>query len=161
MRVGFYAGSFDPFTNGHLHVIERSAKLFDKVIVGLAVNSAKERRFPQEPMLKAMQEVFYHEGLDNVTAIAFEDLTVDVASKYGATFLIRGLRNNMDYEYEENISSINEEISGLDTVYFRAGKLGAISSSMIFDLLRYNRNIDKYIPSEVQGVIRAYWKKPY
>jgi len=155
MKVGFYAGSFDPFTNGHLHVIERSAKLFDKVIVGLAVNSAKARRFPQAPMQKAMEAVFKREGLTNVICIAFEDLTVDVAAKYGATYLIRGLRNNMDYEYEENISSINEEISGLDTVYIRAGKLSTLSSSMIFDLLRYNRNVDKYIPPEIQEVIRA------
>ncbi len=155
MKTGFYAGSFDPFTNGHLHVIERSSKLFDRVIVGLAINTSKARRFPQAPMKKAMEAVFKREGLDNVTCIAFEDLTVDVAAHYGATYLIRGLRNNMDYEYEENISSINEEISGLDTVYFRAGKLGTLSSSMIFDLLRYNRNVDKYIPPEIQEVIRA------
>ncbi len=154
MKVGFYAGSFDPFTNGHLHVIERSSRLFDRVIVGIAVNTAKVRRFPQAPMLKAMEAVFKREGLSNVEVVAFEDLTVDVAKRYGATYLVRGLRNNMDYEYEENISSINEEISGLDTVYFRAGKLGTLSSSMIFDLLRYNRNVDKYIPPEIQSVIR-------
>lgn len=153
MKVGFYAGSFDPFTNGHLHVIERSARLFDKVIVGIAVNSAKARRFPQEPMEKAMREVFRREGLTNVEVVAYEDLTVDVAKKYGATYLVRGLRNNMDYEYEENISSINEEISGLDTVYIRAGKLGTLSSSMIMDLLRYNKDVDQYLPPEVQEVI--------
>lgn len=117
MKIGFYAGSFDPFTNGHLHVIVKSAQLFDKVVVGIAVHPKKARRFNKESMQKAIEQVLIRENLNNVVVISYDNLSVDVALDYNSTFLIRGIRNGMDYEYEENMASINEEISGLDTVY--------------------------------------------
>ena len=154
MKIGFYAGSFDPFTNGHLHVIKKSAKLFDKVIVGIGVHPTKKRRFDKELMLRAMEQVFKRENLTNVEVISYDNLSSDVALEYGAMFLIRGIRNGMDYEYEEKIASINEEIADLDTVYFRAGKLGNISSSMVMDLLRNNKNVTKYLPPEVLALVK-------
>ena len=154
MKIGFYAGSFDPFTNGHLHVIKKSAKLFDKVIVGIGVHPTKKRRFDKELMQRAMEQVFKRENLTNVEVISYDNLSSDVALEYGAMFLIRGIRNGMDYEYEEKIASINEEIADLDTVYFRAGKLGNISSSMVMDLLRNNKNVTKYLPPEVLALVK-------
>ena len=154
MKIGFYAGSFDPFTNGHLHVIKKSAKLFDKVIVGIGVHPTKKRRFDKELMLRAMEQVFKRENLTNVEVISYDNLSSDVALEYGAMFLIRGIRNGMDYEYEEKIASINEEIADLDTVYFRAGKLGNISSSMVMELLRNNKNVTKYLPPEVLALVK-------
>lgn len=154
MKIGFYAGSFDPFTNGHLHVINKSAKLFDKVIVGIGVHPTKKRRFDKELMLRAMEQVFKRENLTNVEVISYDNLSSDVALEYGAMFLIRGIRNGMDYEYEEKIASINEEIADLDTVYFRAGKLGNISSSMVMELLRNNKDVTKYLPPEVLALVK-------
>ena len=154
MKIGFYAGSFDPFTNGHLHVIKKSAKLFDKVIVGIGVHPTKKRRFDKELMLRAMEQVFKRENLTNVEVISYDNLSSDVALEYGAMFLIRGIRNGMDYEYEEKIASINEEIADLDTVYFRAGKLGNISSSMVMELLRNNKDVTKYLPPEVLALVK-------
>ena len=154
MKIGFYAGSFDPFTNGHLHVIKKSAKLFDKVIVGIGVHPTKKRRFDKELMLREMEQVFKRENLTNVEVISYDNLSSDVALEYGAMFLIRGIRNGMDYEYEEKIASINEEIADLDTVYFRAGKLGNISSSMVMELLRNNKNVTKYLPPEVLALVK-------
>ncbi len=154
MKIGFYAGSFDPFTNGHLHVIKKSAKLFDKVIVGIGVHPTKKRRFDKELMQRAMEQVFKRENLTNVEVISYDNLSSDVALEYGAMFLIRGIRNGMDYEYEEKIASINEEIADLDTVYFRAGKLGNISSSMVMELLRNNKNVTKYLPPEVLALVK-------
>lgn len=153
MQTGFYAGSFDPFTKGHLQVIAKSAQLFDKVIVGIGVNPKKARRFDIDVMKKAMEQVLAREGLDNVTVISYENLSVDVALDYHSTFLVRGIRNGMDYEYEENMASINEEISGLDTVYIRAGRLGNISSSMVMELLRNNKDVTKYLPEEILKVV--------
>lgn len=127
MKIGFYSGSFDPFTNGHLHVITESAKLFDKVIVGIGVNPQKTRRFDKDLMKTTIEQVLNREHLDNVTVITYDNLSVDVALAHNSTFLVRGIRNGMDYEYEENMASINEEISGLDTVYIRAGSLGNIT----------------------------------
>ena len=96
MKIGFYAGSFDPFTNGHLHVIKVSSQIFDKIIIGIGVNTT------------------------NATVITYSNLSVDAAIENNANFLIRGIRNGMDYDYEENIALINEEISSLDTIYVRA-----------------------------------------
>ncbi len=154
MKIGFYAGSFDPFTNGHLHVIEKSAKLFDKVIVGIGVHPKKQRRFDKTIMQNAIKEVLLKKGLNNVEVILYNNLSVDVAMEYNSTFLVRGIRNDMDYEYEENIASINEEISGLDTIYIRAGTLGNISSSMIMELLRNNKDVTKYLPKEILTAIK-------
>ncbi len=153
MKVGFYAGSFDPFTNGHLHVIKRSAKLFDKVIVGIGVQPSKMRRFDRNIMKEAIKEVLVHEKLDNVIVVSYDNMSVDVALEYNATFLVRGIRNGMDYEYEENMASINEEISGIDTVYIRAGEAGHISSSMVMELLKNKKDISKYVPKKILELI--------
>ena len=154
MKIGFYAGSFDPFTNGHLHVIAKSAQLFDKVVVGIGVNSKKSRRFDKDSMQKAIEQVLIRENLNNVIVISYDTFSSDVALDYNSTFLVRGIRNGMDYEYEENIASINEEISELDTVYIRAGKLGNISSSMVMELLRNGKDVSRYIPKEVLAILK-------
>ena len=154
MKIGFYAGSFDPFTNGHLHVVTQSAKLFDRVIIGIGVHPKKTRRFDKELMQKAIEEVLAHNNLNNVTVISYDNLSVDVAIENDSTFLVRGIRNGMDYEYEENMASINEEISGLDTVYIRAGNLGNISSSMVMELLRNNKDVSRYLPEEVLTLVK-------
>lgn len=124
MKIGFYAGSFDPFTNGHLHVIKVSAEIFDKVIVGIGVNSTKQRRFDKTVMKNAIENVLKAHNLTNVSVVTYSNLSVDAALEHNANFLIRGIRNGMDYDYEENIALINEEISSLDTIYVRARKTG-------------------------------------
>ena len=152
-RVGFYAGSFDPFTNGHLHVIEVSSKIFDKVIVGIGVNTLKSRRFNQDKMKDAIEGVMRSNNLDNVKVITYNNLSIDCAKENGANFLIRGIRNGMDYDYEENIALINEEISKLDTIYVRAGRLGALSSSMVMELLQFGKDVSNYLPKEILEII--------
>lgn len=154
MNIGFYAGSFDPFTNGHLHVVRQSAKLFDKVIIGIGVHPSKIRRFDKELMKMAIEQVLVHNHLNNVTVITYDNLSVDAAKEYDSTFLVRGIRNGMDYEYEENIASINEEISEIDTVYIRSGNLGTISSSMVMELLRHNKDVSKYLPEEILALVK-------
>ena len=154
MKIGFYAGSFDPFTNGHLHLIAQSTKLSDKVIVGIGVHPKKTPRFDKELMQKAIEQVLIRDNLNNVTVISYDNLSVDVALDYNSTFLVRGIRNGMDYEYEENMASINEEISGLDTVYIRAGNLGNISSSMVMELLRNKKDVSKYLPKEILALVK-------
>ena len=153
MKIGFYAGSFDPFTNGHLHVIKTSAKLFDKVIIAIGENSSKKRRFDNKKMKEAIEKVLKNRHLDNVSVIIYNGFTSDVAKENDTTYLIRGLRNGMDYQYEENISAINEVTSGLDTIYIRAGRHGSTSSSMVTELLRYGKDISQYVPEEVLEVL--------
>ena len=153
MRIGFYAGSFDPFTNGHLHVVAKSAQLFDKVVIGIGIHPKKTRRFDQALMKDAIEQVLIREKLDNVEVIVYDNLSADAAWDLNSTFLVRGIRNGMDYEYEENLASINEEISGLDTVYIRAGNLGNISSSMVMEMLRNKKDVSRYLPKEILELV--------
>ena len=105
-------------------------------------------------MKEAIEKVLIQENLNNVTVISYDNLSVDAAIENKATFLVRGIRNGMDYEYEENMASINEELSGLDTVYIRAGNLGNISSSMVMDLLRNGKDVSKYLPKEIIDIVK-------
>lgn len=156
MKVGFYAGSFDPFTNGHLQVVKKACELFDVVIIGIGTNSAKARRFDKLKMVTAIKEVMEKEGLDEkVMVITYEGMTTSIAKKYNANYLIRGIRNGIDYQYEENIASMNQEVDGLDTIYFRAGELGNVSSSMVMELLRNDRDVSKYLPEPIYNLVKT------
>ena len=151
--IGFYAGSFDPFTNGHLKIVTKAAKNFDKVIVGIAYNSEKTTRVNKVKMKEAIEKTIKELSLNNVEVTLYSGLTVDEAKKFNANILIRGLRNGTDYQYEENIAEVNEKISGLDTCYFRAGELGYLSSSLVMDLWNNNADISKFVPKAVLEVL--------
>ncbi len=155
MKQAFYPGSFDPFTNGHLHVVKTACKLFDMVIIGIGINFQKERRFSNIAMKKAIEETLLLENIDNAQVIIYDGLSVDAAKENNCNFLIRGLRNDMDYQYEENLSQINEEISGLDTIYLRSGILGFISSSMVVELMQNNKDVSKYLPTPVYNAVKS------
>ena len=149
MKTCFYAGSFDPFTNGHLHVIKEASKLFDKVYVGIGVNPGKNRHYKQEEMKELIVESLEDEGISNVEVVVYSGLTIDCAISLKATYFVRGIRNGMDYEYEENLAAINEELAGINTIYIRAGEYGIISSSFVRELLKYNKSVEKYVPTRI------------
>lgn len=153
--IGFYAGSFDPFTNGHLQIVKKSIKCFDKVIIGIAHNSEKTDRIDKVKMKDAIKRAISDEGLNNVEVVLYDGLTVEKAKECGANILIRGLRNGTDYEYEENISAINEKIADMDTCYFRAGDLGYLSSSVVMELYNNNKQVDKYVPKAVAELLNS------
>ena len=153
MNTAFYAGSFDPFTIGHLHVLLRAVQLFDKVVIGIGIHPTKKRRFDSDIMKNAIEDLICKRNLTNVSVVCYDNLTVDAAKEHGATFLIRGIRNGMDYEYEENIATINEQISGIDTIYVRAGNHGFVSSSMVMELLKHGKDVSEYLPEEIFKII--------
>ena len=151
--VGFYAGSFDPFTNGHLAMVKKSAKYFDKVIVGIGENSEKKNRLDKNKMKLAIEETLKKEQINNAEVVLYNTLTTKEAKKYGADILIRGLRNGTDYQYEENIAAFNEINADMDTCYLRAGNLGYLSSSLVMDLYAHGEDVSKYVPEAVNKVI--------
>ena len=153
-KIGFYAGSFDPFTNGHLQIVIKAAQCFDKVIIGIAYNSEKETRLDKAEMRDAIEKTIKDMNLDNVEVTLYSGLTAIEAKKYDANILIRGLRNGTDYQYEENIAENNEKIFGLDTCYFRAGDLGYLSSSLVMELKNNNVDVSAYVPKYVAEILQ-------
>lgn len=151
IRKALYAGSFDPFTNGHLSIVEKSSELFDEVIVGIAENSNKERSTNIYDMQEAIREQLkYH---DNVSVVIINSLVADYCKKKDICYLVRGLRNTSDYLYEENIAKINNEINpNLRTIYFRADN-DVISSSMIRELNEYGKDVSKFVPEEIHKIL--------
>ena len=152
-KIGFYAGSFDPFTNGHLQIVIKAAKCFDKVIIGIAYNSEKEVRLNKEAMKEAIEKTIKELNLNNVEVTLYSGLTADEAKRFNAGMLIRGLRNGTDYQYEENIAENNEKIFGLDTCYFRAGDLGYLSSSLVMELKNNGVDVSSYVPKHVAELL--------
>lgn len=153
--IGFYAGSFDPFTNGHLAIVKKASKCFEKVIVGIGQNSEKSSRCDKNMMRDAIEKTLKEENINNAEVFIYDGLTVKAAKQYNAEILIRGLRNGTDYQYEENIAEVNEIISGLDTCYFRAGNLGYISSSMVMELYKAGEDISKFVPKAVLEMLKG------
>lgn len=152
MNRALYAGSFDPFTNGHLSIVEKAVELFDEVVVGVTENSNKKRHTDMYDMAYAISEQFaYHY---NVTVVALEDyLVADYCKTHNIGYLIRGLRNTSDYLYEENIAKINNEINpDLKTIYFRADN-DVISSSMVRELRAHGKDVSRFIPEKIYNFI--------
>lgn len=153
MKTALYAGSFDPFTNGHLHVIETTSKLFDRVVVDIGVNDSKKRHYDVDLMKRAMEEVFASVGLDNVDVVIYDGLTVDLAINENVDILIRGIRDSIDLANEESIADFNYDISSIDTLYIRAGIAGSISSSKVREMIKYDKPIDKYVPGPIKKLV--------
>lgn len=152
-KIGFYAGSFDPFTNGHLQIVTKAAKCFDEVIIGIAYNSEKEIRLDKEKMKQAIEKTIQELKLENIKVTLYSGLTAEEAKKFGADILVRGLRNGTDYQYEENIAENNEKIFGLDTCYFRAGDLGYLSSSLVMELWNNGVDVSNFVPTAVAEIL--------
>ena len=153
MAKSIYAGTFDPFTIGHLNVLIEATCLFDRVIVAIADNPDKKRRIDSNIMLEAIQKTVSNLACSNkITVLKFHGMIVDLANEENTNYLIRGIRNGIDYEYEENLAKINESF-GLKTIYIRAGNLSYVSSSMVMELYRYGKEISSYVPKPVAEAI--------
>ena len=148
-----YPGSFDPFTNGHLDIVKKSSALFDEVYVVIGINSAKRRAVDSDLMKKAIEDTVADLGLTNVRVAVYEGLVAQYAKENGIKYMIRGLRNNMDYNYEENIAEVNKLINpAMEYVYFRAENV-AVSSSMVKELHAYGQDISVYLPKAVFDIL--------
>ncbi|MGN0162579.1 MAG: pantetheine-phosphate adenylyltransferase [Candidatus Ornithomonoglobus sp.] len=149
MRIAVYPGSFDPITNGHLDIIERASRVFDKVIVGVLRNKNKSPKFTAEERVELIKRVTSH--LDNVETESFDGLLVDFAKAHGAKVIVKGLRTVNDFEYEFQMALLNRALNNeCETMFMMTdSKYSYISSSMIKELAGYKGNLEGLVPSEI------------
>lgn len=148
-RKAIYPGSFDPFTNGHLDIVKKAAALFEQVYIVIGVNSKKQRSFPPEVIQAAIEQTLACHGLSNCVVHICDGLIAQFAKEHQIRYMIRGLRNNMDYNYEENMAEVNKLIAPtLEYIYFRAENV-AVSSSMVKELHAYGQDISRYVPAPI------------
>ena len=154
MNKAIYAGSFDPFTNGHLDIVKKASKIFDEIHIVIAHNNKKKRTFENiEDMIIAIENTLIAENITNVKVVCYDDLVAKYCKENDIKIIVRGLRNSMDFEYEENIAKINNLIDPtLETIYFRTNN-AAISSSMIKEFLTYHLDVSQYVPKEVLKIL--------
>lgn len=148
-----YAGSFDPLTLGHVDLIERSADIFDRLILAVAVDSLKQPLFSVEERLSMSQEVV--KGLGNVEVASFEGLLVEFARSIGARVMIRGLRAYSDFEYEFPMALTNRKLAPeIETLFMMPQEIHSyVSSSTVKEVARLGGNTSQFVPAPVQRMI--------
>jgi pantetheine-phosphate adenylyltransferase len=146
-RIALFPGSFDPFTKGHEDIVLRGLQLFDEIIIAIGYNSQKSTRyFDIGLMIKCIEKTF--EGYPNISVQTYSELTAGFAKKNGATFLLRGLRNTTDFEYENSISQVNRKLfTDLESVFLiTSPQLTWISSSIIREVHKYGGDVSEFLP---------------
>jgi pantetheine-phosphate adenylyltransferase len=146
-RIALYPGTFDPFTVGHLSIVERGLQLFDEIIIAIGVNEAKKNHTSIEQRIEHIQRVT--SKMQGVRVISYSNLTVEAAKEHGANFILRGVRTVADYEYERNLAYANRNLTGMETVLlYTLPELSYISSTMVRDLQRHGYDVSPYVPDE-------------
>jgi pantetheine-phosphate adenylyltransferase len=149
-RVALFPGTFDPFTKGHEDIVLRGLTLFDEIIIAIGYNSSKSQRyFKIDMMVEKINETF--KSYPSISVQTYAELTAAFAKKNGAKFLLRGLRNTTDFEYENSISQVNKHLNAeLESVFLiTSPQFASISSSIIRDVHRYDGNVSDLLPYEL------------
>lgn len=149
MNKAVFPGSFDPITLGHVDIIERALPLFDSIVLAIGVNTEKKYMFSLEERVRFLEETFA--GENKIKVMTYEGLTVDFCKKEGANFILRGLRNAVDLEFEKSIGQTNYKMSGIDTMFLIAssGK-GHISSTVVRDVRKNGGDFSFMVPEAVK-----------
>ncbi|MEH0157032.1 pantetheine-phosphate adenylyltransferase [Limibacter armeniacum] len=145
-KIAIFPGTFDPFTKGHEDIVLRGSRIFDEVIIGLGHNAKKKRFFSADEMLDKINDHF--KDNPKIQAIKYEGLTAKLAKTYDANFLLRGLRNTTDFEYENNIAQANKHVfNNLETVFiYTSPEYSYISSTIIRELHSYGQDVSEFVP---------------
>ena len=149
MRRAIFPGSFDPITLGHYDIIKRSVKLFDEVVVAIGVNADKKYMFSLEDRMRFIEEAFKDEP--KVKTVNYKGLTVEFCKEIEADFILRGLRNPADFEFEKAIAHTNRDLAPIETVFLlTAASTSYISSSIVRDVIRNHGDYTKLVPDSVR-----------
>lgn len=149
-RVALFPGSFDPFTKGHEDIVLRGLPLFDGIIISIGYNSGKSvRYFPIDFMIEKIKETF--KSYPQIKVVTYSELTAEFAKKNGANFLLRGLRNTTDFEYENSIAQVNRHLyAELESVFLiTSPQFASISSSIIREVHRYKGDVSDFLPYKI------------
>jgi len=148
MKKAVFPGSFDPITLGHVDLVRRSLPLFDKIIIAIGTNAAKTSLFTLEERIGFISKTF--EGETRIKVDTYQGLTSDYCKTAGAGFILRGLRNTADFEYEKTIAQANAKLTGVETVFlFSAPEHSFISSSIVRDVIRNGGDCSLFVPDAV------------
>lgn len=152
-RIALFAGSFDPYTNGHHDIVRKASALFDEVVVLIGVNINKRRAFDAEAMCQAIQAAIDADGL-NARVVIHAGLVVDYCTDHHIRWYVRGLRNAADYSYEEGNAQVNAMLNpGVETLYLRGGD-NVLSSSMIRELIAFGKDVNEFVPAPVMKLLK-------
>ena len=157
--IAFYPGPFGPPANGHLDIVERSSRLFDRVVVGVGKNLAKKTVFDADQRVALMREAC--ERCPNVEVRTFDGLQVDFAKEVGASFIIRGIRALSDFEFEFEMGNMNRTLApAIEMVYLMtAPEYLFLSASRVKELVAFDAPVDKYVPKNVAKALRQHMGK--
>jgi len=160
MKRAVFPGSFDPVTMGHYDIIERGVTLFDEVILAIGVNAAKKYMFSLEQRLNFLEETFKDEP--KIKVMSYSGLTVDFCKQQNVEFILRGLRNPGDFEFEKAIAHTNRKLAGIETVFLltSSGK-SYISSSIVRDVIRNGGDCSDLVPDIVRPCANEVWMKEH
>ena len=149
-RIAVFPGSFDPITLGHVNVIERCASLFDEIIIGIGTNTSKNYMFPLEQRVEWCKGAVGH--LSNVRVEQYDGLTIDYCKSIGAQFLLRGIRNGGDFEYERSIAHMNKSLyPDIETILiFTDIQYAFIHSTIVREILRNKGDVSAFLPKNIQ-----------
>ena len=149
MKRGLFPGSFDPVTLGHYDIVQRSLPLFDEIIIGIGTNTEKEYMFPLEKRAAFVKSTFA--SYKKISVVEYKGLTIDLCEKINADFIIRGLRNPADFEFEKAVAHTNRLMSGIETVFLlTAAKTSFMSSSIVREIILNQGDYSKLVPSSVK-----------
>ena len=145
MKTAIFPGSFDPFTIGHDALVRRALDIVDELYIAIGINTGKRTMFTLEERMGRIAALYKDEP--RIHVVSYEGLTTDFAQSIGAQFIIRGVRNTIDFEYERNIADINRMLTGIETILLISdSQYAAISSSMVRELAHFGKDISAYLP---------------
>ena len=145
MSIAIFPGTFDPFTIGHNALVRRALNIVDELYIAIGVNTEKRTMLALDERMQRIAALYEDEP--RIHVVSYEGLTTDFAQSIGAQFIIRGVRNTIDFEYERNIADVNRMLTGIDTLLLISEpEYAAISSSMVRELAHFGKDISKYLP---------------
>ena len=160
MKVGIFTGTFDPFTIGHQNIAERALPMFDKLVIAVAMSKLKHATEEISQRVESIKKVFPQECTElideqdvskgyRMEVVAYDDLTIDLAHRMGAQFLVRGVRSVKDFEYEREQADINRQLGGVETILlFSDPRYSSISSTLVRELRFFGREVDEFLPKK-------------